>query len=614
MCGISAVILPHENDVYDVILKSLTQLQNRGYDSAGVGYLDNNVFVVEKHASHVHESPIDILHQRRHVIPCKIAMGHTRWATHGSKTDVNSHPHISSDGEVMIVHNGIIENFAALKMELQNDGYSFLSETDSEVIANLIAHACKTMDPLNAINQAMKRLQGTWGCVIMLKSQPSTVYCTRHGSPILISQNEHGLMISSEYSGFCGLVNNYIVLENEDICVASLADDRIHMETRQEYAQRRTCDDAPSTHLSPHPYPHWTLKEIHEQTQSILNAINLGGRICGDGIRLGGLDAHKNKLREIEHMILLGCGTSYHAARIGAFYLKRLTQLSTVQVYDGAEFAVADLPKRGRAAVAFLSQSGETQDLYRCIRMLRDHDEDILLIGVVNVVDSLIAREVDCGCYLNAGREVGVASTKAFTSQVVVLSLIAAWFSQVQDVHAHSRLKHLNDIRLLSHQMQNLLTALDEERVRERIVNRLNSSSLFVLGKGIMEPLCHEGSLKIKEIAYIHAEGYSGSSLKHGPFALLEDTLPVILIITEAHGDKMKNVLEQVKSRSSRLILITDDEALAREYSGILVPYNAHYSCILVAAVLQFIAYTLSVAKRINPDLPKNLAKVVTVE
>lgn len=318
----------------------------------------------------------------------------------------------------------------------------------------------------------------------------------------------------------------------------------------------------------------------------------------------------KDKLIEVDNLILLGCGTSYFAGLTSINYFKDLCNFNTVQIFDGADFNENDIPRNGKSALILLSQSGETKDLHRCIEIGRKND--LIIIGVVNVVDSLIARESDCGCYLNAGREVAVASTKSFTSQVILLSMIAIWFSQINNINENKRIRYIQDLRRLELDIKNTLNNAENYKQYLKFIE--NKKSIFILGKGNIRAIAREGSLKIKEVSYIHAEGYSGSSLKHGPFGLLEKGFPVILLDTnDNHYNKMSNVYEEIKSRYAEIITISNNNSLDRE-NTIIIPYNKTYSNILTIIPLQILSYELSLLKGINPDFPRNLAKVVTVE
>ena len=353
------------------------------------------------------------------------------------------------------------------------------------------------------------------------------------------------------------------------------------------------------------------IKEIIEQKESSLRAISLGGRLLNNNsVRLGGLEDNKEHLLKTDNLILLGCGTSYFAGLTSLKYFKELCDFNFVHIIDGAEFNEYDIPKIGNTSVILLSQSGETKDLHRCINIARKND--LFIVGVVNVVDSLIARESDCGCYLNAGREVAVASTKSFTSQVIILSMIAIWFSQNKNINNIKRKRYITDLRNIHNDINTILTKKDE--YKKIIPYLVNKNSIFILGKGYLEAIAKEGSLKIKEVTYIHAEGYSGSSLKHGPFGLLEKDFPVILIDTDCnHNAKMTNVYEETKSRHAKVITITNNLDYDRD-DMYIIPNNKTFNNILSVIPFQLLSYYLSIEKGYNPDFPRNLAKVVTVE
>ena len=609
MCGISA-ILTKKSNVNELLYNSLKQLQNRGYDSAGITTL-NSKFSTIKYASDTNMLALDKLKNNLNILPhSNLGIAHTRWATHGSKTDINSHPHMSCDGKICLVHNGIIENFKIIKDNLTNEGYTFKSQTDTEVIANLIAfNYKKNKDIIKSINLTNNVLKGTWGLAILCIDNPNTIFCVRHGSPILISENNDYVIICSEQSGFCGLVNNYFILENNDICIISLKNNKISVNTNQNYSLKNIVEQ--NLELSHKPYPNWTLKEIMEQKNSCLRAISLGGRLLNDNeVRLGGLEIEKENLKRIENLIVLGCGTSYNAGLIGVSYFKNLCNFNTVTIYDGAEFTKKDIPKIGKTALLLLSQSGETKDLHRCIKIGRDND--LFLIGVINVVDSMIAREVNCGCYLNAGREMSVASTKSFTSQVIVLSMIAIWFAQIHEINLVKRKKYIKSLRNLGNDFNETLN-ISKSNIKNYI-HSLNKNNLFVLGKEKAKAIALEGALKIKEITYNHAEGYSGSSLKHGPFALLDENTPVIMVMpNDEYYIKMENIYYEIKSRNSPIFVITNNKTCKLK-NNIVIPDNLIYNDLLCIIPLQFIAYYISILKNINPDIPRNLAKVVTTE
>lgn len=634
MCGIFGILLSEtyncDKNIYHFILNGLKQLQNRGYDSSGMSSLNNttNSFDVYKYASTSNMSSIDKLaslqlDMQENVF--NIGIGHNRWATHGGKTDTNSHPHLSNDKKFILVHNGIIENYLELKKMLTENGFHFYSQTDTEIIVNLISFYFERLgDVKQSIQQTIRELEGTYGIIVLYLNEPTKIYCVRNGSPILIGKTDEYAIVTSEQSGFCNLVNNYITLNNDDICVLSYEHDAIQVTTEHQYIQKNI---VVSNHdLTPDPYPHWLIKEIHEQPNVIMKSINNGGRIRNHSqVKLGGLEEHQETLSKIDNIILLGCGTSYNAALYGMHFLKHICNFNTVQVFDGAEFTHLDVPKCGVTALVLISQSGETKDLHRCVQMAKD--SNLFTIGIINVVDSLIAREVDCGIYCNAGREMSVASTKAFTSQVTCLSLLSIWFSQIQQVNEKKRIQMIKDLRNLEQDVRKTIDSVDEfirHMCKEDtfILNKTNH--IFLLGKGVDECISREGSLKIKEVSYIHSESYSASALKHGPFALLDEDFPVFIFnLQEEHRAKVLNCYEEIRSRYSPIFFITNDDSFNIDNKNsshgnhtivIRVEKNNSYGSLLGILPVQLMAYYLSVYRGINPDIPKNLAKVVTVE
>lgn len=626
MCGIVGILQPN---VLEYLLNGIKQLQNRGYDSAGISYLDKDNIETLKYASTEEESALIKLEQNlkeiEHTQNDKIVAGiaHTRWATHGGKTDENSHPHVSYDNIFTLVHNGIIENYDMLKKQCIEQGATFHSQTDSEVIVNLLTiiyYNQKEKDVCLALKEVCEQLEGTWALVIMCKDFPNQLFCTRHGSPLLIGKQSNIAYIVSEQSAFNNQIKDYFVLDNHDICHLYYTQDGsnnqiIKCETQQQY-QTKTLTQQ-NTSFSPEPYSHFMEKEIMEQVDSSLRAISLGGRVLSnDCVKLGGLEMHEKELIDLDHLILLGCGTSYHAGLLGVEYFKELSEFHSVQIFDGADFDIKDVPKTGITGVILLSQSGETKDLHRCIQIARRNN--LFLIGVVNVVDSLIAREVDCGVYLNAGREVGVASTKSFTSQVIILSLMAIWFAQKRNVNSNKRRQYIRDLRNLHVNIENILQKY-YQNMNEYISFFNDFHNCFLLGKGRGHAIALEAALKIKEIAYIHAEGYSASSLKHGPLALLEKNFPVILIHTHSENDaKMQNVYNEIKSRNAKIMYISYEEhANFLNNNDMFISLNSGFNIfndLLAIIPLQLLSYYCCLHYKYNPDMPRNLAKVVTVE
>lgn len=603
-------------------IAGLRQLQNRGYDSAGsCGINHDGKLNLKKFATTLEEDSITALEKNSDLYQnCTNIIFHTRWATHGAKTDVNAHPHLDYKNRIALVHNGIIENYYDLKKELEeNYGIEFRSETDTEVIVNLISvyyDQCRDENGIghmeDAIMKALSRLQGTWAIVVICIDKPDNMYCARHGSPLLIGFGGGSyIIVTSEQAGFGPYVNNYICLNNGDITVLRKRNNVIFFENIENYAIRDITIQ--NNELSPEPYKHWTIKEINEQYEASIRAMSFGGRIVeNDSVRLGGPMMHINKLKKMNHLILLGCGTSLNAGMHGTTFFKDLCNFNTVSAFDGSEFLPEDIPREGNSCAILLSQSGETKDLYRCIKICRDLE--IFTIGVINVVDSLIAREVDCGCYLNAGREVGVASTKAFTSQVIILSMLAIFFAQINGLHSSKREQYIKSLRQLPTDIKKTVTSSDAkcQVIADYLIKQ---PDMYILGKGSLIPCASEGALKTKEIGYIHAEAYGGNSLRHGPYAIIEPGTPIIFLNPDdSNFSLMNNTVEEVTSRSAYPIIISDSPNVSRHcIHKIIVPDNKIYKGILHNIPVQLIAYWMAVKKGHNPDMPKNLSKCVSV-
>ena len=606
MCGIIAY-LGGENIKQNILL-SLQNLCNRGYDSVGIMLNNSN----NKHIliKHITDNSLAIEKLSDSILDLKdnykVALGHTRWATHGPKTINNAHPHCDNNKKFYLVHNGIIENYKELKSFLIKNNYTFYSQTDTEVIVNLLSYYySKSNNIKDAINNVVLNLNGTYGICFYLTDTPDTLYCFKNGSPIVISINDSSAIISSEISGFNNLTNKYFVLDNNDYCIISYKNNEIVFESKNIYKnniiEKNILDNKKGD------YEHWTLKEIYEQKNSIQRALNYGARIQDIyNVKLGGLENMKDELKQLNNLLIIGCGTSYYASKIGKKYFYDLTDFDNINYIDGCEMDIIDIPKKGKTGAILLSQSGETRDLYNCLTLLKE--KNIFCIGVVNVINSLIAREVECGVYLNAGPEIGVASTKSFTSQLVILKLIALWFSN----YNNKKKIEIEGLQKIHLEVNNFLK--DVSFIKEYSSKIIKFKSLFLLGKGKLFNIAEEGALKIKELSYCHAEAYSGSALKHGPFSLLEKDFPVILLIKkDKYYDKMCSVYEEIKSRNADILVITDDINFCHKQK-IIINSNNSISEILFIIPLQLIAYYMAINKNNNPDYPRNLAKVVTVE
>jgi glucosamine--fructose-6-phosphate aminotransferase (isomerizing) len=589
-------------------------------------------FMTHKFASDDKEMADSKIIRQQHLHDGTVSILHSRWRTVGAKSDVNSHPHLDCRNKFSIVHNGIIENYAELRKMLTTFGYKFVSETDTEVIANMISFEYSNLDYQNAnqkvgyhdnivraIREALSQIEGTYALAILCVDTPNIMYCVRHGSPLLIGQSECNsfMMVASECHGFDHKIKKYVSLESNDIVSLHKIDGKVTMKShgKVEYnLLTKCCANLTSDAVSPAPFPHWTIKEIHEQSVSCVNAIGNGGRIpSNEEVKLGGLDTKRDDILKSENIILLGCGTSYHAGLLVTALYKSLGIFNTVQIFDGAEFTENDMPIKGQTCYIFISQSGETKDLHRCLEMIKTTDGNKIIIGVINTVESLIAREVDCGVYLNCGREMAVASTKAFTSQVIALSLIAAWFSQntiySQKVNGHV----IPKIRRMPNDILKTIET-NVEMCKKIAVYLKNCPSIFLLGKDTYYSVAREGALKLKEIGYIHAEGYSSAALKHGPYALLTPGFPVILFVpNDATFLRNQAIHDELKSRDAIIIGVSDRE-LPETYDFSLIVPASGYTEILMTILTQMISYYLSVEKGINPDYPRNIAKVLSTD
>eukprot|EP01111_Echinosteliopsis_oligospora_P004350 TRINITY_DN1698_c0_g1_i1.p1 TRINITY_DN1698_c0_g1~~TRINITY_DN1698_c0_g1_i1.p1 ORF type:complete len:646 (-),score=226.58 TRINITY_DN1698_c0_g1_i1:66-2003(-) len=609
-CGIVGFVGKEEAFTY--LIEGLSILQSRGYDSAGVTTIsDDNQLVTTKYASSA-TSTSDAIERvkgasavhRGHTV----GIAHTRWATHGGKTDRNAHPHMDAKERVAVVHNGVIENSGVLRDELEKKGIVFKSETDTEVISQLLGiYMHEGMNIFDAIKASQKKLHGTYGVAIVVKDQPGQIIAMRNGSPMCVGVGQGRMFVASEPGAFSRHTKDFISLENGEVAVLRADGHSLDISRVEQASQEEI-------HLTPDPFPHWTIKEIMEQPMSVARALNYGGRISNElAVKMGGFEENKDTLLPIHHLIITGCGTSFFAGIFGAKIMRSLGIFETVQVVDSAEVNLDTFPSIG-AGVCLISQSGETKDVHRVLNMAEGLA--VPRFSIVNAVGSLIARGTNCGAYLNAGREHAVASTKAFTSQVTVLVLVALWFAQHRNSEESKR-------RQLIDALHRLPTAVGmsiqhcKEQCKKVAAKLLSKKNMFILGKGNAEPIAYEGALKIKEITYMHAEGYSGGALKHGPFALIEQDTPIILIILDdQHAQLMRIAAEEVRARGAYTIIITNALHLAKNvaHETILIPSNGVLTALLATIPLQLIAYELSVAKGIDPDKPRNLAKAVTVD
>jgi len=632
-CGIVGVIgTKQHSDAREFLLDGLTILKNRGYDSAGIATLPSigGDFTISKYASDGNKADsIELVAKNSKHLGHSTGIAHTRWATHGGKTDENAHPHTDSSGKIALVHNGILNNANDLRRVLQAEGHVFTSQTDTEVIVKLIGKYYQegnekkkgSTSVKEATEIALDRCVGTWGLAIVCTDAPDEMVVACNGSPLVIGMGSDRTFVASETSAFNRYTKNFICMKDGEIGV-------LHADGRTLDLSRKQIAPDQKVKLSPEPYPHWTLKELTEQPEAIAQSLNFGGRMSHDRVILSGLDRNEEKMSKIKHMTLSACGTSLNAAKYGEKLMKQLGSFDSVAAIDAAETETKDFPCMDNVqstGLIVVSQSGETKDVHRVV--VNAMKQGITALSVVNAVGSLIARSTNLGVYCNAGRENAVASTKAFTTQVTVLALIAIWFKECRD-RVQGLPPSVESQRMKDSLMRLPITvgmAMKTCRKQcKQVAERLKDKEhCFVLGKGYAEPVAHEGALKIKEMCYLHAEGYSGGALKHGPFALIEDkdgkfgATPIIMfILDDQHAHHMISAAEEVKARGAELIIITDKPSLARDLDDdpIIIPQNGYMTALTGVVPLQLIAYELSLLRGINPDTPRNLAKAVTVD
>jgi glucosamine--fructose-6-phosphate aminotransferase (isomerizing) len=618
-CGIAGVV-GAKGDARDYLIEGLTILKNRGYDSAGIATMSDThpSLVVTKFASEGENADgLNLVEKNSQSSNGhNIGIAHTRWATHGGKTDANAHPHTSSCGKIALVHNGTLNNANELRRELQSRGHVFHSETDTEVIVKLIGEyyekqvGCKSVKL--ATEQALSRCDGSWGLCIMCTDCPDQLVVARNGSPLVIGIGSDRTYIASETSAFNRYTKNFISMNDGEIGVLRADGSTLDLGRMQEAPDQEV-------KLSPAPYPHWTLKECFEQPEAIARALGFGGRLTAENVSLGGLEKMRDELARVKYLTLSACGTSLNAAKYAEKLMKHLGSFDKVHSLDAAETTQSDFPKTSQRAKesAFLvvSQSGETKDVANLVNAAQE--KDLTVMSVVNAVGSLIARTTKLGVYCNAGRENAVASTKAFTTQVTVLALIALWFREIKD-KASGITEHSAEAALLKDSLMRLPIccgmALRDRESCKKVAERLNGKEhCFILGKGYGEPVAMEGALKIKEMCYLHAEGYSGGALKHGPFALIESdengkqgaTPIIMLILDDAHAHHMRTAAEEVRARGADVIVITDKAELADgiDENPLLIPSNGPMTALGAVLPIQLIAYELAMLRGINPDM-----------
>jgi glucosamine--fructose-6-phosphate aminotransferase (isomerizing) len=616
MCGI--VGYTGFQDAYDIVINGLRRLEYRGYDSAGIVLEDkNNNFEVKKTKGKVSDL-VEISESLKGT--SHIGMGHTRWATHGVPSDRNSHPHVSNDGKIAIVHNGIIENYDTIKTMLIGKGFNFLSETDTEVLVNLIQYILDTQKVSfpEAVRYALNEVHGAYAITVMHKDNPGVLVVGRLGSPLAIGLGDKEYFIASDASPFVEFTKEAVYLEDGHMATISLENG---VDIRSIKENEKIIPEIQELKLSLEQiekggYEHFMLKEIFEQPKSIQDTLR-GRLLVNEGIiKMAGIWDHLDRINKAERIIIIACGTSWHAGLIGEYLIEEFARIP-VEVEYASEFRYRNPIITEKDIVVAISQSGETADSMAAIKLAKE--KGAFIYGICNVVDSSIARFSDAGSYTHAGPEIGVASTKAFTSQLTILSLIALKLGK-----HNGNLSNAEFMRLIT-ELDNIPKKVEEvlksthDYVKKIAHDFVNASNFLYLGRGFNFPAALEGALKLKEISYIHAEGYPAAEMKHGPIALIDENMPIVIIAPKkGHYDKIVSNVQEIKARKGKVIAVVNygDEQVASMADYVIeVPDTSEcFSPIVASVPLQLLAYYIAVYRGTNVDQPRNLAKSVTVE
>ncbi|MBL7773579.1 MAG: glutamine--fructose-6-phosphate transaminase (isomerizing) [Chitinophagaceae bacterium] len=612
MCGIVAYI--GKKEAYPILVKGLKRLEYRGYDSAGVALLNGSL--------NVHKKEGKVKDLEDFVVNLNtsgnMGIGHTRWATHGVPCDRNAHPHTSNSGNLAIIHNGIIENYAAIKEELSQRGYSFTSDTDTEVMLNLIEDIQQEEKCVieEAVRIALNEVIGAYAIVLIDKREPNKLIAARKGSPLVIGIGKEEFYVASDASPIIEYTNNVVYLNDEELAILN-RDGGLEIKTlgnisKSPYIQKLEMD---LEKIEKGGYEHFMLKEIFEQPQVIQDCMR--GRMNADQgwIKLGGVNEFSNRINNAKRIIITACGTSWHSGLIGEYLIEELARVP-VEVEYASEFRYRNPIVTEKDVILAISQSGETADTLAAIQFAKERQA--LIYGICNVIGSSIARESHAGSYTHAGPEIGVASTKAFSVQVTILTLMALQLAQSKGTISQSRLRQiLFELEQVPEKVKQAL-ALDNV-IKEIAVKYHQAKNFLYLGRGLSFPIALEGALKLKEISYIHAEGYPAAEMKHGPIALIDENMPVVFIATNksAH-EKIVSNIQEVKARKGKVIAIVlpGDTTIKKLADDVIeIPETDELLSPLVSIVpLQLLSYHIALLRGCNVDQPRNLAKSVTVE
>jgi len=615
MCGIVGYI--GNREAYPIIINGLKRLEYRGYDSAGIALYDGETIQLCKTKGKVADLEAKI--EKGISKTGNLGIGHTRWATHGIPNDINSHPHFSNSGDLVIIHNGIIENYTAIKKELINRGYTFNSDTDTEVLVNLIEDVKKNENVKlgKALQIALNQVVGAYAIAIFDKNKPDEIIVAKLGSPLAIGIGEDEFFVASDASPFIEFTNNAIYLEDEemaiirkdrDIEIRKIKDDSIVAPYVQELQLNLE-------QIEKGGYDHFMLKEIFEQP-SVIKDTYRGRLLANKGIiKLGGLEDYIEKFTNANRIIIVACGTSWHAGLVAEYIFEDWARIP-VEVEYASEFRYRNPVITEKDVVIAISQSGETADTLAAIKLAKE--KGAFVYGICNVVGSTISRATHSGTYTHAGPEIGVASTKAFTTQITVLTMIALKLARIKGTISQSDyMIHLRELELIPEKVTKALKYNDEI---EAIANIFKDATNFLyLGRGYNFPVALEGALKLKEISYIHAEGYPAAEMKHGPIALIDEHMPIVVIaVNSNHYEKVVSNIQEIKSRKGKIIaVVTEGDTVVREMADYImeVPNTPETLSPLVTTIpLQLLSYHIALMLDRNVDQPRNLAKAVTVE
>ncbi|REG89108.1 glutamine--fructose-6-phosphate transaminase (isomerizing) [Winogradskyella sediminis] len=615
MCGIVGYI--GHREAYPIVIKGLQRLEYRGYDSAGIALYDGNDIKLSKTKGKVS----DLKNKIENEISTEgsLGIGHTRWATHGIPNDVNSHPHYSNSGDLVIIHNGIIENYDALKKELIKRGYTFQSETDTEVLINLIEDIKKNENLKlgKAVQIALNQVVGAYAIAVFDKNKPNEIVVAKLGSPLAIGIGDDEFFIASDASPFIEYTKNAIYLEDEEMAIVrrgkKIKVRKIKNDTLVDpYIQELQLN---LEQIEKGGYEHFMLKEIYEQPSAILDTFR--GRLLSNEaiIKMAGIEDNMKKFLAADRIIIVACGTSWHAGLVAEYIFEDLARIP-VEVEYASEFRYRNPVITEKDVVIAISQSGETADTLAAIKLAKS--KGAFVFGVCNVVGSTIARETDAGAYTHAGPEIGVASTKAFTTQITVLTLIALRLARAKGTMSSSEFRHhLIELETIPNKVEEALKSDAYVKTVSDIYK--DSKNFLYLGRGFNFPVALEGALKLKEISYIHAEGYPAAEMKHGPIALIDEQMPVVVIATKkGHYEKVVSNIQEIKSRKGKIIgIVTKGDTSVKELADHVIEVPETLECLtplLTTIPLQLLSYHIAVMLNKNVDQPRNLAKSVTVE